>query len=79
MLPNAQLEKMIAREDYAELLACLTPGQLAVVALRLEDLRYTQVAKLLGLTRQGVYQRMKAARRRLAARCPQRLRSRVRT
>lgn len=77
MSPNPQLEKMIAQEDYAELLACLTPGQLAVVALRLEDLRYDQIADLLGLTRQGVYYRMSVARRRLAARCPHRLRSRV--
>ena len=78
MIPNPQLENLIAEERYAELLACLTPGQLAVVALRLEDLPYDQIAELLGLTRQGVYYRMQVARQRLAARCPHLLRYRVR-
>ena len=77
MIRNPHLEGLIAQESYAELLDSLTPGQLAVVALRLDDLRYDQVAELLGITRQGVYYRMRVARQRLETGCPHLLRSRV--
>jgi DNA-directed RNA polymerase specialized sigma24 family protein len=70
MQPNPQLDALIARENYRELLAELRPEELAVVALRLEGLRYDEAAELLGFTRQGVYQRMRAARSRLRVRFP---------
>ena len=70
MIQNAHLDALIAREQYAAMLDDLTPKELAVVALRLENLPFDFTAELLGLTRQGVYYRMRCARDRLQSRFP---------
>jgi hypothetical protein len=76
MIQNKHLDALCATETYREILGELRPKELAVVALRLDDLQYDDTAVLLGLTRQGVYYRMTTARNRLLDRFPQ-LRSRV--
>jgi DNA-directed RNA polymerase specialized sigma24 family protein len=66
MYPNPQLDRIIARETFAEILSILTPRELAVVALRLEDrLDFKHAAELLGVSQQAARDRMKWARRRI--------------
>jgi DNA-directed RNA polymerase specialized sigma24 family protein len=62
MTPNPHLERIIARENYAAMLRGLRPRELAVVALRLDDLPFDFTGEVLGLTRNTAYQRLKAAR-----------------
>ena len=58
-------ERMIALENYAEMMEELRPAELAVVALRLEGLSNAAIAEVLGISRAAVSQRMTRARRRL--------------
>ena len=58
---------LAARERYGELLACLTPQQLVVVALLLEGMNGQEIAEELGITRKAVYVRLRGAKRRLRA------------
>ena len=76
MTPNAHLDHLIAKETYAEMLAALTPRQLAVVALRLDDIPFDITGEILGLTRNTTYMRMRHARHRLQVLFPH-IRSRV--
>ena len=62
MLTNPHLDNLIQKETFAEMLASLTPKQLAVVALRLDDLSYQDTERALGLTRGCVYGRLVTAR-----------------
>lgn len=59
------LSYLIHLESYREILAVLQPGQLAAVALRLEDLTYPEIGALLGITASAVGERVRAARRRV--------------
>ena len=65
MRPNPILDAIIARETFGEMLAALTPRQLAVVALRLDGLSFLAVEDMLGLSRGCTYERMKGPRHRL--------------
>ena len=65
MISNPHLDAMIAKETYQEMLAALTPKQLAVVALRLDGLSFDATGELLGLSRGSVHQRMLGPRHRL--------------
>ena len=76
MQPNPCLDALIARENYQEILAELRLDELAIVALRLDGLRYDEAAESLGTTREDVYQQMRVARNRLRVRFPY-LRSRL--
>jgi len=76
MTPNPHLERLIAKETYTEMLAALTPRQLAVVAIRLDDIPYDIAGEVLGLTRNTTYMRMRHARHRLQVLFPH-IRSRV--
>lgn len=70
MNPNPILDRIIARETYAEMLATLTPQQLAVVALRLDGLSWIAAEQVLGITRGCAYQRMLGPRHRLPQQFP---------
>lgn len=70
MHPNAHLERMIARETYARMIASLSPKQLATAALLLEDLAPIDAAELLGINNHTVHVRMGRARARLLERFP---------
>ena len=59
------LDRIIALENYAEMIEELRPRELAVVALRLEGLTYAAAAELLGISSGAAYARMARARRRL--------------
>jgi len=61
------LDRLVALESYQEILAILRPPELAVVALRLDGLLYTEIALLLGITERAVYYRLQGARDRLRA------------
>ena len=76
MTPNAHLDHLIAKETYAEMLAALTPRQLAVVALRLDEVPYNITGEILGLSRNTTYMRMRHARHRLRVLFPH-IRSRL--
>ena len=62
---RAMLDRIIALENYAEMLEELRPLELAVAALRLEGLTYAAAAELLGISSGAAYSRMARARRRL--------------
>ncbi|MGD9406083.1 MAG: sigma factor-like helix-turn-helix DNA-binding protein [Anaerolineae bacterium] len=62
---RTMLDRIIALENYAEMIEELRPRELAVVALRLEGLTYAAAAELLGITSGAAYARMARARRRL--------------
>ena len=70
MNPNPVLDAIIARETFAEMLASLTPQQLAVVALRLDGLPFLIIDQYLGISRGCGYERIKSARQRLRERFP---------
>ena len=70
MLQNPHLDNLIAKETFSEMLATLTPKQLAVVALRLDRIGYEHVGEILGITRSCAYQRMLAPRRRIPEHFP---------
>ena len=59
------LDRIIAIENYAEMMEELRPRELAVVALRLEGLTYAAAAEVLGITSGAAYARMARARHRL--------------
>ena len=70
MLQNAHLDAIIARETYAEILAALSPKQLAVIALRLDDISFLEAERYLGISKGCSYERMKTVRRNLPQRFP---------
>ena len=76
MTNNPHLAQLIAQETYTEMLDALTPRQLAVVALRLDEIPYDIAGEILGLTRNTTYMRMRHARHRLQVLFPH-IRSRV--
>ena len=76
MLSNPHLDALIAKETYREMLAALTPKQLAVVALRLDGLSFLAAGEILGLSRSSVYQRMLTPRHRLPETFPDQFRAR---
>jgi hypothetical protein len=65
------LEQLLLRETFAEILACMTPEELAVAALRLEGLTDHQIAALLGLEPSAISQRMIRAQERIVAELPE--------
>lgn len=67
---TSALAHLLAAERYREMLAVLTPGQLAVVALILNGdvADYADAGEVLGLGRGVAAMRMENARRRLLAR-----------
>jgi len=63
---------MIAQERYQEILETLKPGELLVLALRLEfGMNNRQIGDELGITHQAVAHRFYTAQRRIAAQMPQ--------
>jgi DNA-directed RNA polymerase specialized sigma24 family protein len=65
MIPCDALERVIEKETFAEILACLTAEELLTAALRLEGLSDTQIGALLGLSRQAARQRLRKAQLRI--------------
>ena len=65
MITNPHLDNLIAKETYAEMLDQLTPRQLAVIALRMDEISFEAAGEILGIPRGNVYQRMVVARRRI--------------
>jgi len=65
MIPSEALDRVVERETFAEILACLTPQELAVAALRLEGLSDAEIGILLGTSRQAVRQRLAKAQMRI--------------
>ncbi len=65
MIPRYTLDRVIEKETFAEILACLSPRELVAAALRLEGLSDTEIGALLGISRQAVRQRLLKARRRI--------------
>ena len=70
MIQNPHLDALVAKESFGEMLATLTPKQLAVIALRLDGLGYDATGEILGLTRSCVYQRMLGPRRKIPEQFP---------
>lgn len=64
ILPDA-LERVIEKETFAEILACLTPTELLMATLRLEGLSDAEIGGLLGISRQAVRQRLVRAQARI--------------
>jgi DNA-directed RNA polymerase specialized sigma24 family protein len=69
-LDNAPMARIIAKENYAEMLAALKPHELAVVALRLDGVPFRTAGAILGLSQQATFWRMKTARQRLLQHFP---------
>jgi hypothetical protein len=65
MIPSEALDRVIEKETFAEILACLTPEELAVAALRLEGLSNAGIGTLLGMSRQAVRKRLIKAQMRI--------------
>jgi hypothetical protein len=59
------LARVIEKETFAEILACLSAEELLVAALRMEGLSDPQIASLLGMSRQAVRQRLRKAQMRI--------------
>lgn len=59
------LDRMIAFENYVEMMEELRPRELAVVALRLEGLTYSAAAEVLGISSGAAHERVARARHRL--------------
>lgn len=62
---NHALDRLIAYEQYVELLVTLTPKQLCVAALLLDGLHQSEVSELLDLTRSSVESRLTVAQQRI--------------
>lgn len=65
MVPREALNRVIEKETFAEILACLTAEELIAAALRMEGLSDTQIGALLGLSRQAARQRLRKAQLRI--------------
>ncbi len=65
MRTNPHLDHLIAKESFAEMIRVLSPKELTVIALRLDDCPQDFTGEVLGLTRNTGYQRLKSARWRL--------------
>lgn len=65
MIPPDALDRVIEKETFAEILACLTPAELLTAALRLEGLSDAEIGALLGISRQAVRQRLVKAQARI--------------
>lgn len=64
--------RLVALEQYQEILDELTPGQLVVVALLMEhEMSYNQIAAEIGMTKQAVASRINQAARRIARAFPE--------
>ena len=61
------LDRIIERESFAEILALLTPHQLALAALLADGCTLTLAAELFGNSRQAASARLQAARDRILA------------
>ena len=59
------LERVIEKEVFAEILACLTAEELLAAVLRMEGLSDPQIGALLGTSRQAVRQRLLKAQARI--------------
>ena len=65
MIPYDALERVIEKETFAEILACLSAEELLAAALRMEGLADPQIGALLGMSRQAVRQRLRKAQARI--------------
>jgi predicted transcriptional regulator len=65
------LERLIARETFAEMLDLFEPEDLAIAVLRLEGLSDTQIGSLLGVTASATNLRLKKARQRIMKQLPE--------
>ncbi len=65
MVPCDALDRVIEKETFAEILACLTAEELLAAALRMEGLSDPQIGALLGMSRQAVRQRLLKAQVRI--------------
>ena len=65
-------DRLIAMEQYWEILTCLTPGQLIVLSLYLDlGMSQVEIAEYLGVTRQAVSIRFNRAAMRVAKEFPE--------
>ena len=65
------LDRLLLRDTFAEILALMTPEEIAVAALRIEGLSDVQIAALLGLEHSTISRRMTRAQERIAAELPE--------
>jgi len=65
MIPSDALDRVVEKETFAEILACLTPQELLTAALHLEGMSNTEIGVLLGMSRQAVRQRLVKAKIRI--------------
>ena len=70
MITNDHLDSLIARETFAEMLAVLSPKQLAAVAFRLDGYPNKETGEILGITRNCVWERIKYARKNITTHFP---------
>lgn len=70
-LDHPGLARLIWRETFAQALSLMNRGEVAVATLRLEALSDSQIAALLGISRQAVTRRLRRASRRIAGELPE--------
>jgi DNA-directed RNA polymerase specialized sigma24 family protein len=66
MIVRDALARVIEKETFAEIVACLSAEELLVAVLRMEGLSDPQIATLLGMSRQAVRQRLRKAQIRIS-------------
>ena len=64
------LDRLVARDSFAEIIALLEPEELIIATLRLEELTDAQIGEILGIPRGAVQHRMQQACRRIAQQRP---------
>ena len=69
-MTNPYLERLVARDTFAEALDAMTDRQFTVAVLLLEGCNREQIAAILGITSQSVSSRLCGAQRRIIQRVP---------
>lgn len=64
------LDRLVARDSFAEIMALLEPEELIIATLRLEELTDAQIGEILGIPRGAVNQRMHQASQRIMQQRP---------
>ena len=67
---NPVLERVIAREGMREILACLTPAEVAMLAWLLDGYNVSDVAEIMGISQAAVSQGLRRAEDRLLQELP---------
>lgn len=64
------LDRLVARDSFAEIIALLEPEELIIATLRLEELSDAKIGEVLGISKGTVHRRMQQACRRIMQQRP---------